>query len=205
MPDPTIRPANGATVDSPFDVDVTIPNPEQYLWCTITYDDLPSNDFTYDSQRHSFHDKPTMTFANDTDVTIKAKCFDSTTSAYSPESAVTVTVRHSVRAAPRDGWGGGGQVTITSPSPGAAVQCTFTANGTISNAISNNVSGCIIDTNGNSHNGTTTSQGTGTWSIQFTEPAGSLATCALKVWCTDDNTVFAQESLGGSGPHGYYS
>jgi hypothetical protein len=106
-------------------------------------------------------------------------------------------------------YGGGGQLTINSPQPGGIVQTTFTASGTITNAVSYNVSGCIIDTSNNVYNGTTTANGDANgdpWSIEFTAPSGSLLNCVLKVWCTDDNTVFAQESLGGasggSGHHG---
>jgi hypothetical protein len=95
-----------------------------------------------------------------------------------------------------DGYGAG-TVVITAPSPGAAVVVNFSAYGTISGALSNNVTGTISNPSGSIFTGTTVTQGPN-WQINFTQPSGSLLNCVLKVACTDQAAVFAQETLGGS-------
>ncbi len=82
-------------------------------------------------------------------------------------------------------------IVINQPTAGSSVAVPFTAYGTIDGPTMN-VSGAIIYL-GISYAGNTQVNGPN-WQINFTKPTGTgLAT--LKVWCTDDTSVFSQETI----------
>src|SRR5262249_6693205 len=104
----------------------------------------------------------------------------------------------------RRGDGGfGGQILINAPRPGANVSGTFSGSGTVAGC-TNNIS-CSITANGQTYPGTGAVAGPN-WQISFAQPA-SGGSALLQVWCSDDNTVIAQETInivsgGGSGGTG---
>jgi hypothetical protein len=223
-------PHNGDNVTSPVTVELLVtkdaqnPNDLSDIVCDVTLQCAGSTDpkiaFYDPAGPPNYTHKCTCTLSQTGAATLTAQTDNGPSSPYNSAS-VTISVnlsrmeRREARRPPNAG-GFGGSVTIASPQPGATVQCAFTATGSISGAQSYNVSGSITDTTGVVYNGTTTSPGDSLgnpWSIDFTAPPGSLLNCVLKVWCTDDATVFAQESLGGAsggsggagGGHGHFN
>jgi hypothetical protein len=208
---------HGESLDDPctIKIDYDAPSLADQVLCTIYY---PGSAYSVYAKRDNFAGSswtahfPSLLESKGKPVSLRAVPTNAG-HASDPAEIKAISRKRDVKESVVDNLRGGygGSISINAPSPGSSVSVTFLATGTIGNALTNNVAGSIT-AGGVTYSGTTTIQGPN-WQMSFSQPS-SASNALLEVWCADDKTVIAQETInivsdggsgGAGGGHGHYN